>query len=93
MSVTQASQLNPAGLAFHQVSKERWKDFSHAVQHLDQSFQEVLRNMSEDEKKSPIGGRVLLCQKAHEKVMSTFFAMVEQEDECISVVHYITDIS
>ena len=79
MSFSQSSGLNPAGMEFHQVSTERWKEFSDAVEHLDQSFQELLRNMSESEKKSPIGGQVLLCQQAHAKVMSTFCEMGKQE--------------
>ena len=73
------SQLIPDGLEFHQVSKERWKEFCDAVQHLDHCFQELLQDMSESEKKSPIGGRVLLCQQAHAKVMSTFCEMGKQE--------------
>ena len=75
----ETSQVNPVGLEFHQVSKERWKDFSVAMQHLDQCFQELLQDMSESEKKSLIGVRVLLCQQAHAKVMSTFCEMGKQE--------------
>ena len=54
MSFSQSSGLNPAGMEFHQVSTERWKEFSDAVEHLDQSFQELLRNMSENQKKKKV---------------------------------------
>ena len=79
MSFSQSSWLNPEGMEFHQMSKERWNEFSDAMQHLDHTFQELLGNMSESEKKSLIGGRVLLCQQAHAKVMSTFCEMGKQE--------------
>ena len=79
MSVTQASQLNPAGLAFHQVLKERFKELGAAIHHLDLSFQELFRNMLENEKKRPIGGQVLLCQQAHVRVMRIFCEMAKQE--------------
>ena len=75
----ETSQVNPVGLEFHQVSKERWKEFYDVVQHFDESFQELLRNMSESERKSPIGGRILLCQQAHAKVMSKFCEMGEKD--------------
>ena len=79
MSLSQTSELIPGRLEFHQVSKERWKELCDAVQHLDQCFQELLQDMSESEKKSPIGGRILLCQQAHAKVGSKFCEMVEKE--------------
>ena len=83
----ETSRVNPVGLEFHQVSKERWKEFCDVVQQFDESFQELLRNMSESERKSPIGVNrfgvdvdwVLLCQQAHAKVMSTFCEMGKQE--------------
>ena len=79
MSFSQTSSLNPPGLEFHQVSKEKWKEFGDAMKHLDQSFQVLLRNMSESEKKSPKGDQVLVCQQAHAKVMSTLCEIGKQE--------------
>ena len=66
MGFSKMCKLSPVGQAFHHVSEERWKQLSDDMQILEQSLQELFKNMT-------------MCQQANLKVTSRFREMDKLE--------------